>query len=111
MDPKILNERVRSLSNMTKLQNGVMIGVGAMTVTAVVSLIAMFYLTTTNLSELNYTTASLENVFKTKFEDLDEKFESLDEKFEGLNVKFEDLEAKVDGLELKFDAEFAASKS
>lgn len=79
MDPNILEERVRSLSEIMDIVTYVMIGVGSITVAVVIALLAMFFVITNQLSSLNRTTASLEA-----------KFDGLETKFDGLRNQFAD---------------------
>ena len=97
MDPNILVERLHSLKSLMKMHNAVALGVGTISVSTVVALIGMVYLTTTQLS-------NLESTFDSRIDSLESKFGNLEAKFD---LRIGNLEAKFGNLEAKFDAEIA----
>ncbi len=63
MDPNILEERVNSLSDKVKTQSAVSLAIGTITASIVVAILAMFFITTVQLSTLNGSVVAMETKF------------------------------------------------
>ena len=107
MDPTILAERVKSLSDKVKMHNAVSLGVGLMSVSTVLALIGMVFLTTTRLSDVSDSINSLELRFG-KFETaMTSRFDDLENRFDNFETRFDNFETRFDNFETRFDQEIA----
>ena len=90
MDPKLLEERVTSLSDKVKMHSAVSLAVGTITVSIVIAILAMFFITTVQLSTLNGSVVALD----TRIGSLETK---VDQEITELRASVVALETKVDG--------------
>ena len=97
MDPNLLNERVNSLFQLVDFLSSATIGLGSITVAILIAMVAMFFVTTTQLMSLNRNLSAFRISVETELTAVDTRLGKLDDKVQSLETSLGKLRSEVQG--------------